>query len=186
MISKSLAYEASYDPIYAITKQAALSGTDPAALSFLIQKSASIGPLVLEELQPRWDRDNIKVANQDIKAFEGKDINPENELFQKVAHLNDLAVDILETWELYKKAYKALDESNPLEKYAATNPEPALNFIGRSLYNLFQFGKRHPILAVGTGAVAATAGVSAIKNKNKPTTGLHRTPHSNSYKRIIA
>ena len=185
MISKSLAYEASYDPIYAITKQAALSGTDPAALSFLIQKSASIGPLVLEELQPRWDRDNIKVANQDIKAFEGKDINPENELFQKVAHLNDLAVDILETWELYKKAYKALDESNPLEKHAAARPETAVEFIGRSLYNLFQFGRKHPIITAGTGGVALATGSAALKKNTKATSGLHQGPISNSYKRIM-
>lgn len=113
-------------------------------------------------------KDFINICGNDISGYQDIKVNPENELYEKIAEFHDDALFAISELTELKKALSELDQSNKLEKIASARlPETALEFTGRQFKNLFIVGKKYPKTMLVSGAIAGTNLTNKLKEQRK-------------------
>lgn len=117
----SIRLETRFAPLYALVKQAVLSGADKESITYIVKEAAPLGDYVLEELNADLARDGIKLEINEgtLEKYASKEINTKSQLYSKLIDLNDEAVEILKTAEELIELRATLGE-HPIEKRVST------------------------------------------------------------------
>lgn len=183
VLQSGLRLETKKQPIYSIVKQACLSGTPKEAISYTIKEASVFGEFLIDELNQDLKKDGIVLKTADLTSYEGKKINPENELVKKVADYHDECLVFIHNKYDHEKLAMQMPTEGAFAKLALEQTKVAgVTSTAKNLFDFIRNNKKRVLAATSLGA-GTIIGVRAATKDDNPANKFKNEEYARKIKR---